>query len=154
MSGEDSYSADRVESVERMNRPKLVVRFGKGGVSSPTSSQGFVAQAALTLVFTSVFFLVGLVPWRPTSLLIIAIGTALVGISARDAVAWFLATQGERREFVNYVESLRAKKGSRPATVISKPTKVLLGVFASLILALIIAKLIAMTILATGRAGG
>jgi len=137
-----------------MNRPKLVVRFGKGGVSSPTSSLGFVVQAGFALVWMSLFFSFGLLPWRPLSLLIIAIGTGLVGISARDAIAWFLATQEERREFVNYVESLRAKEGSRPTTVISKPTKVLLGVFASLILAFIIAKLIAMTILATGRAGG
>jgi hypothetical protein len=129
-----------------MNRPKLVVRFGKGGVSSPTSSLGFVAQVVLTVVFTSLFFFVGLVPWRPISLLIIALCTTLVGISARDAIAWFLAPQEERREFVNYVESLRGKQGSQPATVISKPTKVLLGVFAGLILAFIIAKLIAMTI--------
>jgi hypothetical protein len=138
-----------------MNRPKLVVRYGKGGVFSPNSSLGFVVQAAVALVMTTLFFSVGgLLPWRPLSLLIIAWCTAFVGISARDAVAWFLATQEEQREFVNYVESLRAKEGSRPATIISKPTKVLLGVFISLILALIIAKLIGITILATGRAGG
>jgi len=126
-----------------MNRPKLVVRYGKGGVSSPTSSFGYVAQAVLGLVITSLFFSVGLVPWRRISVFIIAIGIGVVGISVRDALAWFLASDEERRQFVNEVESLRAPIGKviPTAPLISNPTKVIIGLFAVLILVITVANL-------------
>jgi hypothetical protein len=92
-------------------RPKLVVRYGKGGrISSPTSTGGYVASVLLAFAFVAAFGLAGLSrkgPFGGADALWFGFLAFIVGRTLLDAWAWFASTHAEREEFRQYVANVR-----------------------------------------------
>lgn len=83
-----------------IRRPRLVLRYGKGGSpSSPTSSAGYALQGAIGGAI-GLGLLAAAFGGQPFFLL----GLAVVLILLRDAWAWFAATEEERAAFRAEVE--------------------------------------------------
>jgi hypothetical protein len=75
-------------------RPQLVARRGKGGISSPTSSGGYVLWGTIGGVFAC-GSIAAAFAGKPLLLIVLPISALLL----RDAWAWFAASSEERRAF-------------------------------------------------------
>ena len=85
-------------------KPKLVVRFGKGGgISSPASSAGFVLYGAI-----GVSLIAACVAAVIHGELVFLLGLALASWPARDAWAWFGASAEERGDYLRRIEEAKA----------------------------------------------
>ncbi len=98
-----------------MWRPKLVVRYGKGGrIASPTSTGGYIASTVLVLAIALAF---GLAPRRRpfggADLLGVGILAFVVGRTLLDAWAWFASTHDEREAFRHDVANVRVDQDLR-----------------------------------------
>lgn len=79
----------------RLWHPRLVVRRGKGGgVSSPTSTAGYVLIGGIATAL-SAGFIAAAFSGKPLML----VGLLITGVFLRDTWAWFAATPAEREEF-------------------------------------------------------
>jgi len=90
--------------------PRLVMRFGRNGVASPTSAVGhlFAVLFAGVIAAGATAALLGLRPpgrWIPV--LLVPAWLVLLARSLRDAWAWLAAPEAERAAFRAEVESLR-----------------------------------------------
>jgi amino acid permease len=90
-------------------RPRLVLRFGRHGVASPTSAVGHLF-AVLVAAVIALGAAVSLLASASTGRLLLAVLAAwllLLARSIRDAWAWSAATEVERASFRAEVEGLR-----------------------------------------------
>lgn len=90
-------------------RPRLVLRFGRGGVASPTSSAGHavaVSFAAVIAAGAAGALAVAAAPGRVLLAVVLA-WVLFLGRALRDAWAWLAAGAAERAAFAAEVEAER-----------------------------------------------
>jgi hypothetical protein len=93
-----------------LGRPRLVERFRRQDVVSPTSTLGYVLAvlfSGVIAVGASAALLAFRPPGRWTPLLLVPAWLLLLARSLRDAWSWLAAPDGERAAFRAEVESLR-----------------------------------------------
>lgn len=94
-------------------RPRLAIRYGKGGIISPESTAGYIAQFVFTGTIVGVLVVSALRAGRTQEqVLAITIGAFLLFIVTRDLVAWVRASPTERGQFRADVQRAREDRAS------------------------------------------